>query len=165
MCQKWGVKKRGYWRKLRVPDWRHWGEGHHWWFFLHKEVTLKVCIDMSIRSVSGMGGREGVLGGHLGVKKWGTWRMLRVHDRRHGGQGHPWCHGWCFFTLRKIPWKFCANIFIISLSGMGGQEVGYLEDVEGSWSETWKLGSSLTSLMIFFYPKEDTLNILCLYHN
>ena len=23
-----------------------------------------------------------------GVKKGGTWRMLRVPDRRHGGQGH-----------------------------------------------------------------------------
>ena len=23
-----------------------------------------------------------------GVKKWGTWRTLRVPDRRHGGQGH-----------------------------------------------------------------------------
>ena len=25
----------------------------------------------------------------LGVKKGGTWRMLMVPDRRHGGQGHP----------------------------------------------------------------------------
>ena len=24
-----------------------------------------------------------------GVKKWGTWRMLKVPDRSHGGQGHP----------------------------------------------------------------------------
>ena len=24
-----------------------------------------------------------------GVKKGGTWRILRVSDRRHGGQGHP----------------------------------------------------------------------------
>ena len=24
-----------------------------------------------------------------GVKKGGTWRMLRVPDRRLGGQGHP----------------------------------------------------------------------------
>ena len=24
-----------------------------------------------------------------GVKKGGTWRMLMVPDRRHGGQGHP----------------------------------------------------------------------------
>ena len=30
---------------------------------------------------------EGQEGG--GVKKWGTWRTLRVPDRRHGGQGHP----------------------------------------------------------------------------
>ena len=29
VCQEWGVKKGGIWRKLRVPDWRHGGQGHH----------------------------------------------------------------------------------------------------------------------------------------
>ena len=28
-----------------------------------------------------------------GVKKGGTWRMLRVPDRRLGRQSHPWQHG------------------------------------------------------------------------
>ena len=73
-----------------------------------------------------------------GVKKGGTWRTLRVPDRRLGGQGHPWYHGWPILTLRKIPWKFCVDIFIRSVSRMGGPSWGYLEDVDGSWQETWR---------------------------
>ena len=37
-----------------------------------------------------------------------------------------------FFKLRKIPSMFYVDIFIRSVSGMGGPERGYLEDVEGS---------------------------------
>ena len=48
---------------------------------------------------------------------------------------------------------------------LGGQEGGYLEDIEGSWSETWRKGSSLKLWMISFYPKEDTLKMLCWYLN
>ena len=33
------------------------------------------------------------------------------------------------------------------------QERGYLEDVEGSWPETWRTWLFLTSWMMFFYPK------------
>ena len=46
---------------------------------------------------------------------------------------------------------------------MGCQEGGYLEDVEGSWPETWRTGSSLMSWMTFFEPNEDTLKISCWY--
>ena len=28
VCQEWEVKKGGTWRTLRVPDWRHGGQGH-----------------------------------------------------------------------------------------------------------------------------------------
>ena len=98
-----------------------------------------------------------------GIKKGGTWRTVRVSDRRHGGQGHSWRHEWCFFTPRKIAWKFCVDISIRSVSRMGGQEGGYLEDVDGSWPETWRSGSSLTSWMMMFDPKEDTLKVSCWY--
>ena len=99
----------------------------------------------------------------MGGQEGGTWRTLRVPDRRHGGQGHSWCHGWCFFTLRKIPWKFHVDIFIRSVSRMGGPSWGYLEDIEGSWTETWRTWSSLMSWMILFYPQEDTLKVSCWY--
>ena len=80
-----------------------------------------------------------------GVKKVGTWRTFRVPDLRLRGQAHPWCHRWSCLTLRKIPWKFCVDIFIRSVSRMEGQKGGYLEDVEGSCLETWRRGSSLMS--------------------
>ena len=35
------------------------------------------------------------------------------------GQAHPWCLGWCYLSLRKIPWKFCVDIFMGSMSGKG----------------------------------------------
>ena len=88
-----------------------------------------------------------------GVKNGGTWRTLRAPDSRLGGQGHPWCHRWSFLTLRKILWKFRVDIFIKSMSGIGGQEGGYLEDFECSWLDTWRTGSSLMSWMILFYAK------------
>ena len=37
-----------------------------------------------------------------------------------------------FFTLWNIPCKFHVDFFIISMSGMGGQNGGYLEDIEDS---------------------------------
>ena len=160
MCQEGGVKKGGTWRMLRVPDRTHGGHGCSWrpeWcFFTPMNIPWKFCVDSSIRSVSGRGG----------VKKGGTWRTLRVPDQRHGGHSHSWRHEWCFFTPRKIPWKFCVDISIISVSRMGGgQEGGYLEDVEGSSPETWRTWLFLTSWMMFFDPKEDTLKISCRYLN
>ena len=98
-----------------------------------------------------------------GVLHGGTWRTLRVPDRRIEGQDNPWCHGWSCWTLRKIPWKFHVDKFIRSVSRMGGQEWGYLEEVEGSWPETWRIESSLMSWMTLFEPNEDTLKVLCWY--
>ena len=98
-------------------------------------------------------------------KDLSTCRTLRVPDQRHGWQGHSWRHEWCSFTLRNIPWKFRVDISMGSVSGRRGQEGGYLEDVDGSWLETWMTGSFLTSSMMFFYPKEGTLKISCWYLN
>ena len=98
-----------------------------------------------------------------GVKNGGTLRTLRVPDQRLGGQGHPWCHVWSCLTPRKIPWKFHGDIFIRSVSRMEGPSWGYLEDVEGSWPETWMTESSLMSWMILFDPKEYTLKVSCWY--
>ena len=150
------AKKGGTWRTLKVPDWRLGGQGHPWcnrWSCLTlRKIPWKFRVDIFIISVS-----------RMGVKKGGTWRTLRGPDRRFGGQGHPWCHRWSCLTLRKILWKFRVDIFIRSVSRMGGQEGGYLEEVEGSWPENWRTGSSLMLWMIFFYPKEDTLKVWCWY--
>ena len=73
---------------------------------------------------------------------------MMAPDRRVQGQGHPWFHGWPCLIERNIPWKFCVYIFIRSVSRMGGPPWRYLEDVEGSWPETWRTGSSSRSWII-----------------
>ena len=40
-----------------------------------------------------------------GVENGGTWRILRVPDRRLGGHGHPWCHKWSCLTLQEDTLK------------------------------------------------------------
>ena len=63
---------------------------------------------------------------------------------------------WMMFFYPKFfyPWKFCVDISIISVSGRGGQEGWYLEDIEGSWPETWRTRLFLTSWMMFFTPRK-----------
>ena len=61
---------------------------------------------------------------------------------------------------QRLP-NFHFSIFIRGVSGMGGEHGMYLEDAEGSLSDTWRLGSSLTILLILFHPKEGTLKFLC----
>ena len=118
VCQEGGVKKGGTWRTLRVPDRRQWGYGyswcHEWCFFSLRKIPWKFCVDIFIGSMSGRGGQKG-----------GTWRTLKVPDRRLGGQGHPWCHGWPCLTPRIISWKFRVVIFmfceVINDLGVNGQ--------------------------------------------
>ena len=93
----------------------------------------------------------------------GTWRILRFPDRMWVGQVHSWSHGWPYFPLRKLPWKFHFDIFIRHLSRMEGHSSWYLADIEGSWWDTWMTGSSLISLMTKFDTKKDTLKVLCQY--
>ena len=53
---KWGVKRGGTSRTMRVPDWRHGREGHPWydgwWFFTLRKIPRKFHVYISIRSVS-----------------------------------------------------------------------------------------------------------------
>ena len=151
-----GVKKGGTWLTLRVPDQRHGRPGlslcHEWCSFILRNIPWKFRVDISFGSVSGRG-----------VKKGGTWRTLRVPDWRHGGQGHSGHHEWCSFTLWKIPWKFPVDISIITVSEMGGQEGGYLEDVEGFWRKTWRSGLSMRLRMYLVDPKDHILKVLCRY--
>ena len=72
--------------------------------------------------MSGRGGsRRGVLG-----ERWG-FLIGNLEDRVI-----PDVMNDVFCTPRKIPGKFCVDISIRSVSGRGGQEGGYLEDIEAS---------------------------------
>ena len=143
-----GGQERGYLEDVEdswPETWRTGSSLMSWLMFFHpKDDTMKVsCWYLYWKCVLG-----------------GLWGLP---DRRHEGLGHSWRHEWCFLTQRKIPWKFCVHIFIGSASGSGGQEGGYLEDIEGSWSETWRTWLFLMSWMMFLYPKEDTRKVLCWY--
>ena len=56
----------------------------------------------------------------------------------------------------RYPEHFVTIHVIIEL---GGQEEGNLEDIEGSWLETWRTGSSLMSWMPLFDPKDHILKV------
>ena len=144
--------------------------GGQWWF-LRGDLKVKVIHDVMDDLVwpHGKYSESFVLISLLEVcQEWGflhggTWRRLRVPDRRLGGQCHPWRHGWPCLTPRKIPWKFCVGTFIRSVSRMGGPAWRYLEDTDGSWQVTWMTESSLMSRITMFDPYEDILKVSCWY--
>ena len=61
------------------------------------------------------------------------------------------------------PEKYPDNFVLIYLLEVcqewGGQEWGYIEDVEGSGWETWRTGSSLTKWMTLVDPKDHVLKV------
>ena len=118
VCQEGGVKKGGTRMTLRIPDRRQGGHGHSWrheWcFFTPRKIPWKFRVDISIRSVSRRGGQEG-----------GTLSTLRAPDRRHGGQGHPWDHEWCFLPKGRYPENFVL-ILQLEVCKKGGSRRGVL---------------------------------------
>ena len=95
----------------------------------------------------------------MGVLHGGTWRRLRVPDRRLRWQGHPWHHGWPCLTRNTL------KVVLISLLEVGQEGwffMGVLgEDIEGSWQDAWMTGSSMMSWITLFDPKENTLKASC----
>ena len=119
-------------------------------FFYPKEDTLKIsCWYLNWKCVRKGGSRRGVLGGRWGFLTGDLEEMVIPDIMNH-----------VFLPQARYP----ENFVLISRLDVC-QEGGYLEDVEGSWPETWRTESFLTSWMMFFYPKEDTLKILCWYLN
>ena len=58
---------------------------------------------------------------------------------------------WPCLIQKKITWKLCVDILIISSSIMGGLSWGYLD--------TWMTGSYLISWITLFDPKANTLKL------
>ena len=125
-------------------DRRVWPQGRYPESFLSIS-SLEVCQEWGGSFLGILGGRWGLLTGDLKDRV-----ILDIMDD--------------LFWPQK---RYLENFMMISVLEVcqewGGQEWGYLEDVEGFWPETWRTGSSLMSWMIMFYPKEDTLKVLCWY--
>ena len=77
-----------------------------------------------------------------------TWRKLMVPEWRLGGWGHPWNHGSSWYVTLDLCSKFLLSSMIRSLSRTPPPPKSYLEDIDGSWLETWRMGSSLTSWIV-----------------
>ena len=155
MCQEWGGQEEGYleghWGFLT----RDRGQGHSWWhgfFFTPGRILWKLCVDIFIRSVSGMGSRKWV---HEG--RWG-FLIGDMEDRVILDVMED-----VFYCLRKIPSKFRVDIFIRSISWKGGSRREALGGCWGSWSGTWWTWPSLMSWINMVDPKEDTLKVSCRY--
>ena len=76
-----------------------------------------------------------------------TWRTLRVPDQRHGGHGLSLISE--LFLIPNMCAKYQHSSMIRSVSRTSCPWWGYLEDIDGSWQETWRTGSSLTLWITF----------------
>ena len=47
-----------------------------------------------------------------GLKKWSTWRTLRIPDCRHGGRGHPLHH---LYNLKILQERYSEMFVLITV--------------------------------------------------
>ena len=107
MCQE-RRSRRGYLEDVEGSWSETWRTGSSMMsrriFFTPRKIPWNFLFDIFFRSLSGMG-----------VEKGGTWRMLRVPDRRLGGQVHRWCYP-REDTLKVLCWylygKYVRNVGI-----------------------------------------------------
>jgi len=138
VCQEPLVLKVHTWRTLRVPDWilgeldHSWHHGLSWYAIF--EVCAKFQLSSMIRSVSGT------------PCPWShTWRKLKVPDWSREGWGLPWHHVSTLHGIIYLCAKFQLSSMIRSVSRTHPSLKSYLEDIDGSWLESWRMGSYLTS--------------------
>ena len=122
------------WRILNIPNWSLGGWGHPLQHGPSLYVILyfyaKFQLFNMIRSMSGT------------PRPWShTWRRLKVPDWSLAGWGHHWYHGSSLYVILYLCAKFQLSSIIWSVSRIPCPQA-YLEDIEGSWLESWWIGSS-----------------------
>ena len=118
------------WRTLMVPDWC----GHSWCNGLSWYVILDLCAKFTLPSMNRSASRTPRPRSH-------TWRIWMVPNWILGGWGHSWHHGSSWYVIFYLCAKFQLSSMIIIVSRT-------LEDVDGSWLDSWRMGSSLTSRIL-----------------
>ena len=68
-----------------------------------------------------------------------------------------------FFDPKEDTLKVSCWYLHLKCVSKGGEEGGYLEDIEGSWPETWRTGSSMTLWMYLVDPEDHIMKVLCHY--
>ena len=154
LISEWGVCQEGRVNKGVL--------GGHWWFLtgdMDDRVIPYVMNDVLLPQVrypehfalisqtevcqEGGGSRRGVLGGHWGFLT-GDMEDLVIPDVMNDVILPQGRYPENFMLMSQ--WEVC-------------QEGVYLEDIEGSWPETWMTGSFLMPKLMFFYPKEHILKV------
>ena len=126
------------WRMLMVPDWRLGGKGHPWHHGLSCFVILDLCAKFQLSSMI-------ISTSWIPVLEVHTWRTVMVPDWILGGWGHPWHHESSWYVILDLCAKFQVSSIVRSVSGTSRTQRPYLEDIDGFWLWTWRMGSSFTS--------------------
>ena len=85
--------------------------------------------------------------------------MLMVPDWNLGWWGHPWCHWSSWYVIHDLCIKFQLSRMIWSVLRTPHPWSPYLKDIDGSWLETWRNGSSLMCWIILGDPQELFLKV------
>ena len=118
------------WRMLKVPDQVLGLWGHCW----HHELCawLKICQELPILDV------------HI-------WRILYVFEQLLRGWVHPWHRVVSKYVIIYLCAKFQLTSMIRNVSKKNHPPSQYLEDIDSSITNNWRMWSSLTSCIIMIY--------------
>ena len=126
---------------LIVPDWILGGWGHPWHHGSLLYVILDLCTKFQFSSMNRSVLRAPRPQSH-------TWRRLMFPDWILGGWSHPWCHGSSWYVILDLCAKFKLSSMNRSVPRTPCPWSPYLEDIDGSLLDTWRMGSSLKSWII-----------------
>ena len=135
VCQEPPIPQVHTWRTLKVPDWILGGWGHSWHHGSSLYVILDLCAKYQHYSMNRSLSRIPHPRSH-------TWRTFNFPDWIIGKWGHSWHHGLLWYGILDLFAKFKLSSMNKSVTRTP------LEDVEGSWLDTWWMGSFLTSWKI-----------------
>ena len=141
MCQKPPILKVHTWRTLMVPDWILGGWGHSWHNGSSWYVIFDLCAKFQLSSMNRSVSRTPRPLSH-------TWRKLMVPDWILGGWGNFLHQGSSWYMILGLCAKFKFSSMNRSVPRTPQSLKSYLEDAEGSWLETWRMESSLTSWIV-----------------
>ena len=123
------------WKMMMVLDWILGGWGHSWHLGSSWYVILDLCAKSQLSSMYRSVSRT--------LRPWShTWRTLKVPDWILGGWGHSWYHGSSWYGMLVLCAKFQR------VSRMPLSLKSYLKNLDGSWMDTWRMESFLTSWIV-----------------
>ena len=160
VCQEPSILEVHTWRILMVPNWRPGGYGHSWHQGLSWYVILALYAKFQLSSMNWSVSRTFLpwcpyledVGGSL-LEPWRMELFLTSWIAMICDMWLPW------YVILDLCAKFQLSSMNRNVSRTPHPWSPYLEDVDGSWPETWRMGSFLTSLIILGDPQEVILKV------